>query len=152
MTRRIPKSRRATNSWTVAVAILLVLSLSYAPAQAKKHTDFDLSGRAEFDSLLPLMSKQGTGPDVRTYLSETGRQTESHLMRVVGSCTEVGPAARWPRMRFILTVDSVGKVNEARADSTGMLRGCIEKSWIGAQYKAPPFAPFYRLVVMEAKL
>ena len=52
-------------------------------------------------------------------------------------------------MRIVLEIDATGRVSEARAETGTTLALCLEKTWIGMRYKEPPFAPFYRLVVLE---
>jgi hypothetical protein len=130
---------------------LFLFCLWAAPAYSKKKADFDPSGRPEYDALLALLSKQGAPPPVQTYLMDPGASSQKLLMQVVRSCTTIGAGSSWEHTKFILKLDDAGKVTEARANSTGSLAICMERAWLGLQYKAPPFAPFYRLVILNAQ-
>lgn len=83
-------------------------------------------------------------------MKTTAPETQKKLMQAVLTCVKISPDSTWPRLRILLEIDATGVVKEARVETGTALALCLEKSWIGKQYKKPPFAPFYRLVVLEA--
>ena len=131
----------------IIASSLLLSCATGKPAQAPS---FGPSGRVEYDALVELFKQQTTTPEVVGYTSRGVEQTSTNLMHAMMSCTAVGPDAVWPQMMIILKVNERGVVEEARADSSSPLAICVEKLWVGMSYDPPPFAPFYKLITLDA--
>jgi hypothetical protein len=149
---KIFRSERAQPSRLSLIAAILVSFPLFSCATTKPAPapTFEPTGRVEYDALLLLFKQQSTTPEVTAYTSRGTKQTSSSLMRVMASCTRVGPDAVWPQMLMILKINEHGVVEEARIDMSSTLASCVEQAWVGKQYDSPPFAPFYRLVSLDA--
>ncbi len=130
---------------TLVVSIGLLTAI---PGETKK-SDLAPSGRAEFDALITRLGHQTATRESQAYLKATVAETQKNLMQTVLGCVTLSANPSWPRTRFVLQLDATGAVKAARAETDTTLAVCLEKRWVGMRYKEPPFAPFYRLVILE---